>query len=107
MIQDIRNLQSKIESDFLQQQPYVESAAVELSIKDPELMTRYLTDYSVTHGEMVIKRWRKLGEYLIWKYNDGFVKNEGGNAEDKGYPEDWLREVVKNRPDQFLLDGNE
>ena len=50
---------------------------------------------------------RELGEYLIWKYNDGFIKNEGGGAESKGYPEDWLREVVKNRPDQFLLDANE
>ena len=34
------------------------------------------------------------------------MKNEG-SGESKGYPEDWLREVVKNRPDQFLLDENE
>ena len=70
-------------------------------------MTRYLTDYSVTHGEMVIKSWRELGEYLIWKYNNGFIKNEEGSGESKGYPEDWLREVVKNRPAQFLLNENE
>jgi len=66
-------------------------------------MTRYLTDYCVTHGEQVVKRWRELAEHLLTKYNDGYVKDENGRPQEKGYPEGWLREVVRARPDQFRL----
>ena len=44
-----------------------------------------------------------MGENLITKYNDGYVLDENGRAQEKGYPEIWLREVVKSRPDQFRL----
>jgi dipeptidase len=74
-----------------------------LAKSDPELMTRYLTDYSVTHGEMVVSRWKELGEYLLTKYNDGYVKDENGEPQEEGYPEGWLEQVVKSRPEQFRL----
>jgi hypothetical protein len=66
-------------------------------------MVRYLTDYSVTHGEQVVSRWRELGEHLLTKYNDGYVKDENGRPQERGYPESWLRTVVRERPDQFRL----
>ena len=50
-----------------------------------------------------MKRWRALGEYLIAKYNDGYVQDEKGHAQEQGYPEAWLRRVLKERPDQFRL----
>ncbi len=103
MLPEIQAVQSDIEGTFLALQPAVEKTAVELSKSDPKLMTRYLTDYSVTQGEMVVTKWRELGEHLITKYNDGYVKDEEGRPQEKGYPETWLREVVKSRPDQFRL----
>jgi dipeptidase len=103
MLPEIQAVQKDIEGNFIKLQPEVEKVAVELSKTDPELMTRYLTDYSVTQGEMVVKRWRELGEYLITKYNDGYVKDENNRPQEKGYPETWLREVLKTRPDQFRL----
>jgi dipeptidase len=103
MLPEIQTVQSDIEGNFIKLQPEVEKVAVELSKSNQELLTRYLTDYSVTQGEMVVKKWKDLGEYLITKYNDGYVKNEKGRPEEKGYPEIWLREVLKSRPDQFLL----
>ena len=51
----------------------------------------------------MVSRWRELGEHLITKYNDGYVQDENGRAQEKGYTESWLREVVKSRPDQFRL----
>ena len=41
------------------------------------------------------------------KYNDGYVQDENGRAQEKGYPETWLREVVKSRPDQFRVPEKE
>jgi dipeptidase len=103
MIQDIQAVQKDIEETFLALQPVVEKTAVDLAVSDPKLLTRYLTDYSVSHAEQVVTRWKELGEYLITKYNDGYVKDENGRPQEKGYPESWLREVLKSRPDHFRL----
>jgi dipeptidase len=103
MLPEIQAVQGEIETSFLELQPWVENTAVDLSTFHPELLTDYLTNYSVSQAELVVNRWRELGEHLITKYNDGYVKNEEGRAEEKGYPETWLREVVKSRPEQFRL----
>jgi dipeptidase len=103
MVPEIQAVQSDIEGTFLALQPFVEKTALEISKSDPDLLTRYLTHYSVTHAEKVVTRWRELGEHLIVKYNDGYVKDEEGRPQEESYPESWLREVVKSRPDQFLL----
>jgi len=103
MIQDIQAVQREIEGDFLALQPAVDRTAVELYASDPELMTRYLTDYSVSHAERTVDRWRRLGEALLTKYNDGYVKDAEGRPQEVGYPEEWLRAVVGLRPDAFRL----
>jgi dipeptidase len=104
MLPEIQAVQKEIEGTFLALQPEVEKTAVDLASSDPKLVTRYLTDYSVTHAEMVVARWRELGEHLITKYNDGYVKDETGRPTEKGYPEGWLREVLRSRPNQFRLE---
>jgi dipeptidase len=103
MLPEIQAVQKNIEGTFLTLQPVVEKTAVDLANSDPKLLTHYLTDYSVTQAEKVVARWKELGEYLITKYNDGYVKDEKGKPQEKGYPETWLREVLKSRPDQFRL----
>jgi len=104
MLPDIQAVQADLENTFLSLQPAVEKTALTLAESNPELMVRYLTDYSTTHGELVVERWRELGEYLLTKYNDGYIKNEEGRPGDSGYPESWLREVLKSRPEQFRLE---
>ena len=100
---DIQKVQRELEGSFLSLQPAVERTAVELAKSDPALAVRFLTDYSVTHAELTVKRWRALGEYLIAKYNDGYVQDENGRPQERGYSEEWLRRVLKERPDQFRL----
>ena len=100
---DIQAVQNELEGRLLALQPAVEKTALELSRTDPELMRRYLTDYSVYQAELVVKRWRELGEYLIQKYNDGYIQDENGHAQEQGYPQDWLRRVLRERPEQFKL----
>ncbi|MFO7652741.1 MAG: C69 family dipeptidase [Candidatus Krumholzibacteriia bacterium] len=103
MIQDIQTVQHELEGHFLALQPAVEQTAVALAKTDPELLRRYLTDYSVQQAELTVDRWRALGKHLITKYNDGYVKDDRGRPQEVGYPETWLRDVLKVRPDQFRL----
>jgi dipeptidase len=103
MLPEIRAVQGELEGTFLALQPAVERTALELHQSDPELMRRYLTDYCVSHAELVVKRWRELGEHLIQKYNDGYVQDENKRPQERGYPESWLRKVLQARPEQFRL----
>ncbi len=103
MVGDMLAVQQELEKTFLALQPAVEETAVKLHKIDQALMTRYLTDYSVSHAELVVDRWRELGEYLVTKYNDGYVQETPGNASSVGYSESWLREVLRRRPEQFKL----
>jgi len=103
MVEDILAVQKELEGRFLAMQPVVEETALALADKDPFLMREYLTQYSVGQGEEVVRRWRELGEYLLTTYNDGYVAGKGMDTE-RGYPESWLRNVIRERPDQFLLD---
>ena len=103
MIRDIQAVQSELEGNLLALQPAVETTAVGLAESDPRLMRRYLTDYCVYQADLVVKRWRTLGEELLAKYNDGYVKDEEGRPREVGYPEAWLRTVLESRADQFRL----
>jgi len=103
MIEDIQTVQQELEGDCLALQPAVEQTALQLIESDHELMVRYLTDYSVTRGDIIVKRWRELAEHLLTKYNDGYIKDENGRAREAAYPEPWLRKVLKNRPGRFYL----
>ncbi|MDD4052461.1 MAG: C69 family dipeptidase, partial [candidate division Zixibacteria bacterium] len=103
MIEDIKAVQKEIEGQYLTQQLAVERTALNLAATDPQVMMTYLTDYSVSHAERMVARWKELGEFLLTKYNDGYIKNEKGRPEEKGYPESWLRRVMQERPQQFRL----
>jgi dipeptidase len=103
MKEDIQAVQRQIEGKFLSLQPTIESTASELAKSDPRQLELYLTDYSVGQAEMTVERWRKLGEFLICKYNDGYVKDEKGRPQELGYPETWRQDVLRLRPEQFRL----
>ncbi|HUV37830.1 MAG TPA: C69 family dipeptidase [Patescibacteria group bacterium] len=104
MCGDIQRVQAELEGNLIALQPVIEKTALELYKKDPALATTYLTDYSVSHAERVVDRWRELGEFLIAKYNDGYVQDENHRPQEEGYPEEWLRGVIRARPDQFELE---
>jgi dipeptidase len=103
MAPEILAVQQDIEGHLMALQPAVERTAVELTTTDPELARRYLTDFAVSHAEDAVRRWRALGEHLLTKYNDGYVVEDDQDPE-RGYPEGWLREVIRARPDQFRLE---
>ncbi len=106
MIQDIRVVQSELESRFLSDQSRVEDAALALHTQAPRLAVDYLTDYSVGLGEETVARWKKLGEFLIWKYLDGNVKDAQGHVTYPGYPQDWYRRIAKEEGKRLQVKEN-
>ena len=44
-----------------------------------------------------MSKWRKLGEFLLYKYLDGNVKDANGKATHPPYPEHWRKRIVKER----------
>jgi len=103
MVEDILEVQRELENRFLAMQPVVEQAALALSDSDPALMTEYLTQYSVGLADEVVRRWKSLGEFLLTKYNDGYVATDGEESVERGYPQEWLGLVGEQRPEQFRL----
>lgn len=103
MIKDVQKVQRELEGRFLADQPEIEKAALALYEKAPQLARDYLTDYSVKQGDAVTKRWMKLGEFLLYKYLDGNVKDEKGNVTHPGYPESWYRRIVNESGAHFKM----
>ena len=103
MIKDVQKVQRELEGKFLADQPTVEKAALELHQQAPQLAIDYLTDYSVELGNSTVKRWKKLGEFLLVKYLDGNVKNELGEVKHPGYPEEWYRRIIDDSGDHFKI----
>ena len=101
MIQDVQAVQRELEGSYFGNQGTVEDAALTLYKQSPSLARDYLTDYSMTLGEAAVARWKKLGEFLIWKYMDGNVKNEFGKPTHPGYPQDWYQRIAKDTGDRL------
>lgn len=114
VIDDVRKVQNMLEDTFEQAQEGIEKAALAMYEKDPAQAKAFLTNYSCLQSESAIATWKKLGEYLIVKYNDGVMKRTnadgsimkpkmGNNAPltRPAYPKEFLEEVVKATGDRY------
>ncbi len=104
MIQDVIKVQNQLESQFVSQQEEVSKAAAVLYHESPILARDYLTEYSHKQAAITVKRWRKLGEFLLWKYLDGNMKDEHGNVTHPGYPGAWYERILEDTGDKFLYE---
>jgi dipeptidase len=107
MIGDIQKVQRELEGNFLANQAGVEEHALALYKQSPLMARDYLTEYSCTQGEMVTRRWRKLGEFLIWKYLDGNVRDSKGEVTHPAYPQDWYRRIVNDKGEAIRIPEGE
>ena len=115
VIDEMRAVQNSLEDMYADAQSGIEAAALELHKKDPALAKEFLTNYTSMSATTAVDNWKKLGEYLIVRYNDGvrkLVKNgklvapATGNTAPlvrPGYPEDFLKEYVKATGDRYLM----
>ena len=103
MIQDIQPVQRELEGKFFAMQPELESAALDLFKRSPELARDHLTAYSASEGDAVVQRWKKLGEFLIWKYLDGNVRDSQGKVTHPPYPKEWYQRIIKETGERFRV----
>jgi dipeptidase len=99
MIVDVQKVQREFEGLFLADQAEVDRVALDLFKQNPALARDYLTQCASKNAERLLARWKKLGEFLIWKYLDGNVRSEKGEVTHPKAPEDWLRCIVKDHGD--------
>jgi len=116
MLPDIKIVQTKWENDFNALVPAIDKLTVGMSETDARV---FLTDFSLAQAEKSTASWKKLGEYLLVKYMDGnikkekdnkFVQNESGIPTGiirAGYPEEFLRKMVKENPTTRVLTEEE
>lgn len=106
MIVDIQARQRELESQFLAAQEEVEAHAVKLYRESPAQAREYLTSYSSRQADLVLAQWKKLGEFLLWKYLDGNVHTEKGRTAGRAhprYPDDWYRRIVREKGELLAI----
>lgn len=115
MIGDLREVQQRLEQSFFTAQPGIEQVAQELYKKDPKEAVSFLTNYTNQMAQGAFTSWKKLGEYLVVKYNDGVTKRvKDGRFERnaigqparvirQGYPEEFLKEYVKQTGERYKV----
>ena len=115
MIDDVRAVQTEIETTFNQAQEGIEAVAVKMLETDPAQAKEFLTNYTVMTAQSTHDAWKRLGEFLIVKYNDGVVKRvKDGKFERNaigqpagvirpGYPKEFLDEYVKQTGDRYKI----
>ncbi|MFO7979072.1 MAG: C69 family dipeptidase [Bacteroidales bacterium] len=104
MIVDIQQVQKEVEDRAHAMTRAVDIAAGELHKTNPELAQEYLTDFSVNNAEYTVERWRELGYHLFSKYNDRYIRTEESLRpwpEGIGYPEEFLKRAVEERPGYY------
>jgi dipeptidase len=104
MIQDIKKVQREVEDRAHAMTAAIDVAAQQLYKNDHKMMEEYLTDFSVSNAEYTVQRWRELGYYLFSKYNDRYIRTGTDLRpwpEGIGYPEDFLRRAVEERPGYY------
>ena len=103
MIKDVQVVQRELESRFIADHPEVDKTALSLFKQSPRLARDYLSGYCDEQSRMVITRWRKLGEFLLYKYLDGNRKDELGHVKHPGYPKEWYRRIAEDTGDHLLM----
>ena len=115
MMDDVRATRVELETTVNEAQSGIEAVAAKLMENDPKQAKAFLTNYTAMTAQSTIDAWKRLGEFLIVKYNDGvvrrvkngkFERNEIGQPAPvmrPGYPKAFIEEYVKQTGDRYLI----
>lgn len=115
MIDDLREVQGRMEEGFFAAQKQIESEALEMYKENQEKAKEHLTRYTVQAAQGMLGEWKKLGEFLIVKYNDLVVKRVKDGTFERtstglcapvirpGYPEAYNKKVVQETENRYKI----
>jgi len=69
-IKDLWAVRDPLEAGFFEKQASIDAKALELHKKDPKLAKKFLTEYTKSSMEQVVKMYRDLYKLLITKYTN-------------------------------------
>ena len=96
IVQDIQKAYTDFENSFSELQSTIETRAKTLYKENPKACRDYLTRYCNETSQRVVDDWWALSEYLIIKYNDGYINQPQGRIT-TSYPKEWLDAVGYGR----------
>lgn len=115
MVQDVKKVQKELEDKYAALVPEVDKAALKIYSEDPERARDFVSTFSIATANSTVARWNDLFHFLLVKYIDGNVKKEKDGVFEKnpygfvpnpsqpGYPEWWLKQLVKETGNKFEL----
>jgi len=95
VIEDVKEVQNKLEGLFVSRQKEVEQTALVLYKQAPGRAIDYLTNYSISMATKTYTDWKRLGENLVLKYTDTIVKDEFFKVKRVGYSEETRKAIVE------------
>ena len=111
----VEAVRDRLEDGYIARQADIEKQALALYETSPAEARKFLTDYTVETAQDMLGEWKKLGEYLIVKYNDQAVKKEKDGKflltpdglavppERPGYPEQYRRILIRETGNRYLV----
>lgn len=115
MVGDMRQVQNDLEDTYATAQAGIEQEAQRLYTQSPSKAQEFLTQYTAMTAQDAVSRWKRLGEYLIVKFNDGAVKKmkngqlqrpETGNSAPlsrPGYSQEFLQELIRTTGERYKV----
>ena len=111
----VQRVRNELDSTWIAQQPSVEAKAQELYKTSPDKAQEFLNSYSLQCAATMLKDWKKLGEYIIVKYNDMTVKPEKNGEFERtadglcippkrtGFSESYKSSLIKETGNKYLV----
>lgn len=112
---DVLKVREQIEHNLLAQQSLIEKQALTLYKEDPKQAADFLTKYSNKVAAGMLQEWKRLGEFLIVKYNDQTIKHETNRHFERdeyglakrpvrtGFDSQYRQRIVKETGNRYLL----
>ncbi len=111
----VEQKREEIENAFLDNQARFENNMLNILKHDKQWAINLITTYSCNAGETMLSEWKKLGEYIIVKFNDMVIKKETNGKYDltpdgiaappqrDGYPQKYRKEIIEKTGDKYLI----
>jgi dipeptidase len=114
---EIEKYQMELEEGFIQMGAKIDQKARQLYSSGQKAGLDYITEYSATTGNQLVKDWKSFYQYLFMKYMDGNIKQTEGfqlldNGNGKGVPrkpsqpgygKEWERLMVQGTGDRLKV----
>lgn len=115
---EVQEIIREHEAKAVEEVKMIDNVALQIAKENPNYLSQFLTNYSVNSANTLFQKWKKLDEYLLIKYMDGYTKfqNEDGSfttnqwcdsvpvpPEAPGYTDLWKKSVIESTGNRLLL----